>query len=109
MTNETSDDLSNSASPRSVRTSLSRRGVLAAAAGGVAAGGLGLATAGSAAAAGEVDGAVGVGPRGTTTVEFRGRIDQTGDTGELFTSYGYLTRVTKTEQSQLFDGTPYNE
>jgi hypothetical protein len=110
MNDASHDNLTGATTPGSTRRTLSRRSMLTAAAGGVAVSGLGLATAVPSAAAAEVnDDAVGVGPRGTTTVEFRGRIDQTGDTGELFTSYGYLTRVTKTEQSHLFDNTPYNE
>lgn len=110
MSNDAYDDQGRSTSPGAARASVSRRGVLTAAAGGVA--GLGIASAVSpspAEAVEQLDGAVGVGARGTTTVEFRGRIEQTGDTGELFTSYGFLTRVTRTEQSQLFEGSTYDE
>ena len=89
--------------------SLSRRRMLAA--GAAVVGGVGLAGATSPATAdqGTSGSAVGVGPQGTTTVELRGRISQTGDTGELFTSYGYLTRVTQTQRRQLFKGSPHNE
>jgi hypothetical protein len=42
-------------------------------------------------------------------VEFRARIDQEGITGEAFTSYGYLTQVTHTRRSEIFDSGPRNE
>lgn len=53
--------------------------------------------------------AVGFGPSGTTTVEMRGRIAQTGSAGEAFTSFGYLTRATNTTPEDLFAGQPHNE
>jgi hypothetical protein len=83
---------------------VSRRGMVAA---GVA-GGLGIASVDSAADAspGRV---LGSGPTGTTVVEFRGRIDQTGSSGQLFTSYGYLTRLAGARSSALFEGSVRNE
>jgi hypothetical protein len=72
------------------------------------------ATAGAAAAATEEPagghgGAVSLGERGSTTVEFRGRITQSGPAGQSFTGYGYLIRATHAPGSALFAGTPPNE
>jgi hypothetical protein len=78
---------------------VSRRRMMAA---GVA-GGLGALAVASPAEATERED-VRFGQQGTTVVEFRGRIDQSGSTGEAFTSYGYLTRLAHTKASQLFDG-----
>ena len=47
--------------------------------------------------------------RGTTTVEFRGRVTQSGSTGQSFTSYGYLIRASHADESDLFSGTPLSE
>jgi hypothetical protein len=66
--------------------------------------GVGLAAPADAAA-----GHAGTGPSGSTVVEFRGRIDQTGPAGEAFASYGYLTRMTHSHITDLFDGTPHNQ
>jgi hypothetical protein len=90
------------AGPGEQHEGLSRRRLVAA---GVA-GGLGIGVAGPAEAAG---GHAGTGPTGSTVVEFRGRIDQTGPAGEAFTSYGYLTRVTNTHVTDLFDARPHNQ
>jgi hypothetical protein len=49
------------------------------------------------------------GPQGSTTVEFRGRIVQTGTSGQLFTGYGYLMRATNAPLGALFHGTPHHE
>ena len=49
------------------------------------------------------------GPAGSTTVEFRGRIAQTGSSGQSFTGYGYLYRATGAPVSDLFQGTPHHE
>lgn len=79
------------------RQGVSRRNVMAATVGG-----LGLAAVpGNAYAARH---RIGVGSPGTTPVEFRGRINQSGPSGQQFTAYGYLTRVAGTKQSDLFDG-----
>jgi hypothetical protein len=83
---------------------LSRRQMVTA---GVAAG-LGVAAVAAPADA-AADGRAGLGPPGSTVVEFRGRIDQAGITGEAFTSYGYLSRVTRVSRPDLFDGHPFNE
>ena len=78
----------------------SRRNLIAA---GVMGGlGVGLAASPAPAEATDVPHAA-AGPRGSTVVEFRARIDQAGITGEAFTSYGYLTRVTGTRRSDIFD------
>ena len=53
--------------------------------------------------------AVSLGVTGTTTVEFRARVTQTGDSGQSFTSYGYLTRASNADDSGLFAGTPRSE
>jgi hypothetical protein len=42
-------------------------------------------------------------------VEFRGRVTQSGDHGESFTSYGYLIRASNASDSGLFAGTPPSE
>jgi len=60
----------------------------------------------SAAAGGQ---AVSLGVRGTTTVEFRGRVTQSGDSGQSFTSYGYLISASNADQSGLFAGGPPSE
>jgi hypothetical protein len=78
---------------------VSRRRIVAA---GIV-GALGTAAAASPAEATEGEG-VGFGRPGTTVVEFRGRIDQSGSSGQLFTSYGYLTRLVGAPTSALFDG-----
>jgi len=50
-----------------------------------------------------------VGPRGSTVVEFRGRIEQSGTTGDTFTSYGYLTNVRHTRTSDIFASSTHDE
>ena len=85
---------------------LSRRRVMAASA---VVAGAGLASAPAAAEAAAGGQAVSLGPSGTTTVEFRGRAAQTGDSGQSFTSYGYLTRASNADVSSLFASTPHNE
>lgn len=88
--------------PSAPRDGLTRRSLVAA---GVA-GGLGV---GVAAPAEASPGHAGTGPSGSTVVEFRGRIDQTGPAGEAFASYGYLTRMTHSQPADLFAGTPHND
>src|SRR5215475_9977747 len=82
---------------------LSRRRVMTASA---VFAGAGLAVAPTAAEAGTGGGAVSLGESGTQTVEFRGRIDQSGDS---FISYGYLTRASNADEGDLFSGTPLSE
>jgi hypothetical protein len=82
-------------------TGVSRRRLVAA---GIV-GGLGAATVAAPAEAAGGEG-VGLGQQRGTVVEFRGRIDQSGRTGELFTSYGYLTRLVGAELDDLFGGKP---
>jgi hypothetical protein len=82
---------------------LSRRSILTGA--GVAAtGAVALAAVGAGTAEADVPGAVATGPHGSTVVEFRGRIQQTGSTGETFTSYGFLYSVRGAPDADLFDG-----
>ena len=84
------------------RSGVSRRQAVA----GTVVGGLGLA-----AIPGEAEAtstSVGSGRRGEATVEFRGRIDQTGAAGQQFTSYGFLTRAHHTRRSDLFSGSPHD-
>jgi hypothetical protein len=50
--------------------------------------------------------AVSLGESGTTTVEFRGRVTQSGTS---FISYGYLIRASHADQGDLFSGTPLSE
>jgi hypothetical protein len=87
------------------RGGLTRRNLVAA---GVAGGlGVGLATSpDSAAAAGSGDASHG--PRGSTVVEFRGRITQSGSSGQTFTSLGFLTKVSHIARAHLFDGSPHS-
>jgi hypothetical protein len=101
MSHADHQDASDSGTP----SPLTRRKLVAA---GVAGGlGVGLATSGEAAAA--VDrGNASHGRRGTTVVEFRGRIDQSGSSGQTFTSRGFLTKVSHIARSDLFDGSPHS-
>ena len=85
---------------------LSRRRVMTASA---VAAGVGLAAAPAAAAAGTGGQAVSLGDPGTMTVEFRGRITQSGTTGQSFTSYGYLIRASHADENDLFSGRPLSD
>jgi len=86
---------------------LSRRRVMTASA---VFAGAGRAVAPTMSAAADTGGqAVSLGDSGTTTVEFRGRVTQSGTTGQSFTSYGYLIRASNTDQSDLFAGTTLSE
>jgi hypothetical protein len=81
------------------KSQISRRSVLTTAGAAVAAGvAVGAAPADAVAPTG-----VGVGAHGTT-VEFRGRIAQSGPHGEAFTSYGFLTKANGAKGSDLFRG-----
>jgi len=86
---------------------LSRRQVMTATA--AAAAGVGMAGVPATADAATGAPAVSLGEPGTTTVEFRGRITQSGSSGQSFTGYGYLIRATQAKNSDLFDGTPPSE
>jgi hypothetical protein len=98
MTSEASD----SGSPTA---GLTRRKALASA--GVAlAGGVGLAASAEAA---QGAASVALAPAGSTAVEFRVRIGQSGPAGEAFTGYGYLIRVHGAAQSDLFAGPALSE
>jgi hypothetical protein len=79
-----------------------RRAVLAGAAGVVAAAGAAV-TAGSAEAATPP---VATGSPGHTVAEFRGRIQQSGSSGQTFTASGFLTAVHGATAADLFDGAP---
>src|SRR6516164_6405289 len=81
------------------KAGLSRRQMMTASA---AAAGVGLASIPAQADAAAGGQAVSLGVSGTTTVEFRGRVTQSGDTGESFTSYGYLIRASNAQQGDLF-------
>ena len=85
---------------------LSRRQVMTASA---VAAGVGLASIPAQADATAGGQAVSLGVSGTTTVEFRGRVTQSGDSGQSFTSYGYLIRASNADDSGLFAGTSRNE
>ena len=87
---------------------LSRRRVMTASA---VAAGAGLASASACSSSGSQDTgtgdqAVSLGASGTTTVEFRGRVTQSG---QSFTSYGYLIRASHADQGDLFSGTALSE
>ena len=45
---------------------------------------------------------IGIASEGSTAVEFRAHLDQTGPTGEHFIAFGYLTRVEGASDSELF-------
>ena len=82
---------------------LSRRQVMTASA---VAAGAGLASIPARAGAATGGQAVSLGVSGTTTVEFRGRVTQSGSSGQSFTSYGYLIRASNADESGLFASTP---
>jgi hypothetical protein len=85
---------------------LSRRQMMTASA---ALAGVGLASVPAEADAAAGGQAVSLGPTGSTTVEFRGRVAQTGSSGQSFTSYGYLIRASNADQGGLFAGTSLSE
>lgn len=88
-------------------TGPSRRSLLAT---GLTAAGAGLALAASAEGAPDHDdGNVGVASKGSTAVEFRARFEQTGDVGQSFLGYGYLTRAAGTTDGQLFSGSTHGD
>jgi len=78
---------------------LSRRQVMTASA---VAAGVGLASIPARAGAAAGGQAVSLGVSGTTTVEFLARVTQSGDSGQSFTSYGYLIRASNADDSGLF-------
>lgn len=86
---------------------LSRRRVITASA-VFASAGLALAPT-TAAEAGTGGQAVSLGESGTTTVEFQGRVAQSGTAGQSFTSYGYLTRASHADQNDLFSSADLSE
>ena len=88
------------------RSRLSRRQVMTASA---VVAGVGLASLPAQAEAGTGGQAVSLGPTGTTTVEFRGRVVQSGSSGQSFTSFGYLIRASHADDSGLFDGMSLSE
>jgi hypothetical protein len=45
---------------------------------------------------------IGIAPEGSTAVEFRAHLNQTGPTGEHFIAFGYLTRVEGASDAELF-------
>jgi hypothetical protein len=84
-------------------TGLSRRSILTGA--GVAAtGAVAMAALGAGTAEADVRVGVATGQRGSTVAEFRGRIQQTGTTGETFTSYGFLYSANGVADDALFGG-----
>jgi hypothetical protein len=88
-------------------TRLSRRRVMTVSA---AVAGVGLAAAPAEAEAAASGGSgVSLGKPGTTTVEFRGRVLQSGASGHSFTSFGYLIRASHAKRTGLFHGTPLSE
>ena len=85
---------------------ISRRQVMTASA---VVAGVGLASVPARAEADTGGQAVSLGEPGTTTVEFRGRVIQSGSSGQSFTSFGYLIRASHADDSGLFDGMPLSE
>ena len=100
---ENQADTGSGAAPQS---RISRRQVMTASA---VVAGVGLASVPARAEAGTGGQAVSLGEPGTTTVEFRGRVTQSGSSGQSFTSFGYLIRASHADDSGLFDGTPLSE
>ena len=80
-----------------------RRGVLTGA-GLAIAGGVAATVAGSPAIAEAAGMGVARAQQGATAVEFRGRIEQTGSTGQDFAARGILTALAGAQQSDLFEG-----
>jgi hypothetical protein len=87
------------------RSGLSRRGMLSGA-GAALVGGVVVVAADACGASADEKTPIGGGVAGTTTVEFRGRIRQTGNQGQSFACVGYLTRVNGLETAKLFSGDP---
>ena len=86
---------------------MSRRQVITS---GLLAAGAGLAPAASASASDDDRGhRIAVGVEGTTLVEFRAHLTQTGPSGEHFVAFGYLTRVEGARDADLFAGSQQNE
>jgi hypothetical protein len=107
MTMSTHDDQVDCGNGVTVDRGLSRRRVLTGA--GLAVAG-GVATAAVTSTAADADaGRVALGRRGSTAAEFRGRIAQTGGSGEIFTAYGYLTAADGAASTDLFAGSLKNE
>jgi hypothetical protein len=102
----TSDDDPKTTSSEIQGGSLSRRQILTA---GLAVASAGLTTVPEAAAADAPQGLVGVAPSGSTAVEFRARLAQTGSSGERFVGYGYITRAHGAGLDSLFAPGPQNE
>jgi hypothetical protein len=107
-TKETQARAASETAPESARNKgLSRRRAMTVSA-AVAGAGLAAVPAAAEAATGG-GGAVSLGKTGTTTVEFRGRVLQSGATGQSFTSFGYLIRASHAKRGDLFRGTPLSE
>lgn len=87
---------------------LSRRELLTT---GLAAAGAGLASVPAVAAPSDGSGSspIGIAASGSTAVEFRAHLAQTGPTGEHFIAFGYLTRVVGVSESQIFSGASLDE
>ena len=100
------EDHARTGSEAAPNSRLSRRQVMTASA---VVAGVGVASVPAQADAATGGQAVSLGERGTTTVEFRGRVAQTGASGQSFTSYGYLIRASNADESDLFSGTPLSE
>jgi hypothetical protein len=80
-----------------------RRGVLTGA-GLAIAGGVAATVAGTPAVAEATGSGVARAPQGATAVEFRGRITQSGSTGQDFSALGILTALAGAQLSDLFEG-----
>ena len=81
------------------RSIITTAGVAAVAGAGLVAGAVAAPSAGA-----DTDRPAGTGPAGSTVVEFRGRISQTGNAGQDFTSYGFLIKAAGLTTGQLFRG-----
>ena len=103
----TYDDQVDSGKGATADQGLSRRRVLTGA-GLAVAGGVATAAATSTAVGADA-GRVAMGRKGSTAAEFRGRISQTGNSGQIFTAYGYLTAADGAASTDLFAGSPKSE
>lgn len=103
----THDDHVDSGEGTTADRGLSRRRVLTGA--GLAVAGSVAATAATSTVADAADGRVAQGKKGSTAAEFRGRISQTGSSGETFTAYGYLTAADGAASTDLFAGSLKSE
>ena len=106
MASEYADDLDKTVETSSATGTLSRRQVLTAS---LVAAGAGVATLAAVPAASAAGRPVAETQPGTTAAEFRARFAQTGDSGQDFHAYGYITAADAATEDDLFAGASLNE